>query len=28
VLKERINRLQWTCLAAIIGGMCLLPPQS
>ena len=28
VLKERINRLQWACLAAIIGGMCLLPPQS
>ena len=25
VLKERINRLQWGCLAAIIGGMCLLP---
>jgi drug/metabolite transporter (DMT)-like permease len=25
VLKERINRLQWACLAAIIGGMCLLP---
>jgi drug/metabolite transporter (DMT)-like permease len=25
VLKERISRLQWGCLAAIIGGICLLP---
>lgn len=25
VLKERITRLQWLCLAGIIGGMCLLP---
>ena len=24
VLKERINRLQWACVVAIIGGMCLL----
>jgi drug/metabolite transporter (DMT)-like permease len=27
VLKERITRLQWACLAAIVGGICLLPPQ-
>jgi bacterial/archaeal transporter family protein len=26
ILKERITRLQWACLTAIIGGMCLLPP--
>ena len=25
VLKERITKLQWGCLAGIIGGICLLP---
>jgi drug/metabolite transporter (DMT)-like permease len=26
ILKERITRLQWACLAAIIAGMFLCPP--
>ncbi len=25
ILKERISRFQWACLAVIIGGICLLP---